>query len=691
MKKFSLIALRILPECNEGIQKVLKEGKPYFFNNKYIEGEDELVLNQFYSVPENFYSEKININAIVGKNGSGKSSVIETLLRLVNNLSFLLFKKEFESSLHEYPDLDTIYNLNAELFYEIVEVSNEGVQSSKLHCLRCNNDRVYINQGNGFIHLGEFDDLYAEKDGECLGELELTESLKILREFFFTIVSNYSFHAYNANDYINESSGKDINFGNPDDKKDRVWIDKVFHKNDGYLTPLVLNPYRDKGIIDVESEKNLTNFRLAFLFYYFHKQGIEFMDSYTFNSLSFKYNKEHVTEKYKIKNNKTSSKKEIIEVFIDDEKNDIFNFTLRCYDLKILNNDKLIDAYKYLVYKTFSISYKYPNYTNFIDKSQIQFNDYLINEDDKLEIKKLVDKILDDYSHTTLKIRQTINFIKYIADDIENSVIEDYNSLEQDYIQRTILEFSSHSKLNDIDKLLVSFPPPFYRIDINLFNSQNVPITFNHMSSGERQFLFYLSTLLYHLKNLDTVVDDSKSVHYNIVNIVLEEVELYFHPEYQRQFIQKLIHYLIQGNFTRIDYFNIVIATHSPFILSDIPKENIMFLEEGEQKDIDIDTFGANIHDLLRHSFFLRTGLMGDFSKDRINKIINDIEKDGQSEEEKDRLYKTIQLIGDNFIKEKIENRFLLRFYDDNKYKEKKIAEYKEKIKALENVQSTDI
>ena len=28
-----------------------------------------------------------------------------------------------------------------------------------------------------------------------------------------------------------------------------TWIDEMFHKNDGYMTPIVLNPYRFLGYI----------------------------------------------------------------------------------------------------------------------------------------------------------------------------------------------------------------------------------------------------------------------------------------------------------------------------------------------------------------------------------------------------------------------------------------------------------
>lgn len=126
----------------------------------------------------------------------------------------------------------------------------------------------------------------------------------------------------------------------------------------------------------------------------------------------------------------------------------------------------------------------------------------------------------------------------------------DFQNLTEDYIRYEPKNLQILEGLNTIHKEQVSMPPSFFDIRIELSKSDGAVIYFDKMSSGERQFLFYMSTILYHVRNLDSVVDDVESVHYNYVNIVLEEVELYFHPEYQRQFIDKLINYLKKVNLT---------------------------------------------------------------------------------------------------------------------------------------------
>ncbi|MFK8285380.1 ATP-binding protein [Capnocytophaga canis] len=84
---FKLLAIRPLKGCDKRFLKNLKEDKIYQFYNEYAfeqnaNGEVIDVKKDKSSVPENLYqladSElKINISALVGKNGSGKSSLLE--------------------------------------------------------------------------------------------------------------------------------------------------------------------------------------------------------------------------------------------------------------------------------------------------------------------------------------------------------------------------------------------------------------------------------------------------------------------------------------------------------------------------------------------------------------------------------------------------------------------------------------
>lgn len=43
--------------------------------------------------------------------------------------------------------------------------------------------------------------------------------------------------------------------------KKKFWIEALFHKNDGYRTPIVLNPFRERGNIDINVETELAEQR----------------------------------------------------------------------------------------------------------------------------------------------------------------------------------------------------------------------------------------------------------------------------------------------------------------------------------------------------------------------------------------------------------------------------------------------
>ena len=70
-----------------------------------------------------------------------------------------------------------------------------------------------------------------------------------------------------------------------------------------------------------------------------------------------------------------------------------------------------------------------------------------------------------------------------------------------------------------------------------------------------------------------------------------------------------------------------MIVTHSPFVLSDIPTQNILFLEKGGHKadKSEVASFGANIHTMLVNSFFLKGGAMGQFAKETIVRMIDQV------------------------------------------------------------------
>ena len=173
------------------------------------------------------------------------------------------------------------------------------------------------------------------------------------------------------------------------------------------------------------------------------------------------------------------------------------------------------------------------------------------------------------------------------------------------------------------------------------------------MSSGEQQMLYSLSYVVYHMKNAASNQNIQSGIPYRNINLLFDEAELYYHPEYQRQFIDKLLGILKRSHLeNEIDSINITIVTHSPFILSDIPNSNILALKEGKRESFKTNTLGANIYDLLNNQFFMDSAI-GSHVEEIIKEIIKDYylfqEDDSKKEEIKNKYLNTDSEAGNNF------------------------------------------
>ena len=101
---------------------------------------------------------------------------------------------------------------------------------------------------------------------------------------------------------------------------------------------------------------------------------------------------------------------------------------------------------------------------------------------------------------------------------------------------------------------------------------------------------------------------------------------------------------------------NILFVTHSPFILSDIPKCNVMFLQDGMVKnDMQENTFGSNIHSLLKNGFFLPNLPMGEFAYQKINHLFYLLNSgDFNPKTDLDDIYQQILLVGEPFLRSQL-------------------------------------
>jgi hypothetical protein len=93
-------------------------------------------------------------------------------------------------------------------------------------------------------------------------------------------------------------------------------------------------------------------------------------------------------------------------------------------------------------------------------------------------------------------------------------------------------------------------------------------------------------------------------------------------------------------------------------------------------------TFGANIHTLLSHSFFMKEGLMGEYARKKIEEIFDYLKNDKSLiTMKKKEVEPFINMIGEDILKEKLLMLFKIKNPKSNK---QKIKDLKKEIKRLE-------
>lgn len=115
--------------------------------------------------------------------------------------------------------------------------------------------------------------------------------------------------------------------------------------------------------------------------------------------------------------------------------------------------------------------------------------------------------------------------------------------------------------------------------------------------------------------------------------ILIDEPDLHLHLDWQRQYIQKLID--VFSTLPSDIKLHFIIATHSPFLISDLPTECIIALKKDNAWNTEVlklkknSTFWANFVDLIRNGFFFKDQmLMWSFAEEIIKKIAEDDRKE---------------------------------------------------------------
>lgn len=655
------------------VMKILRPNQTYWFYDGYEKDENGKCFRTSKATPYDFFqcgNTNISISSIVAENGMGKSSLLELYFRIINNVAYAL---------------------------------REGIPAHKNHLcfVRDIFARIIIEIDGNFSTIEQRDSqvIYQDQtkpESNWLFDFDVpkiephNEAKEKLKRLFYTIVINYSHYAYNVNDYVAEWN--DTNYDVNGTYEDTCWIASLFHKNDAYQTPIVLNPFRENGNIDINVEKELTHKRLF--------QLIMTNSQILYQILRNKHAKSFVFDVDDSLNpvgGHRFSSLRVLRMMVKMQlipsikggiaSRDVLNIGKRIlaawghvlgYNIEpkksedYWNDMDVVRTLNYIVYKTLKISITYSQYFKFRDCF-----------DDKTEVQDYVYNLKKDNSHITLKIRRCIAFLNFkhygtghyeeghiVGNEID---LDEFYGVLEKCIENTgkvygqlindspmkLYKDNAYKVFNwTLDELL---PAPSFKADIILEDCQQNLIRFSSLSSGEKQMIYSMCTVMYQLKNLDSVWENRAQdvVKYHNVNLVFDEIELYSHPKYQQMFIDMLLNSIQSMNFIGVHNINIIIATHSPFILSDLPSSNILCMIEGmpiqREKGIP-NSFCANIYDILSSRFFM-TKFVGDFASEKLKALVEKITmyRNHPTEELATEIETAISFYGDEYLRMKLE------------------------------------
>jgi len=236
-------------------------------------------------------------------------------------------------------------------------------------------------------------------------------------------------------------------------------------------------------------------------------------------------------------------------------------------------------------------------YTDATNQAEIHFNTFFLwfkNKED-LEIELKLDSDLNYQDYQLSLVRQAIT-----------SILPDYTDLK---VRRSRMQI--------------------------VLKKQDHELVLNQLSDGEKNLLVMVADIARRLAIANP--DPTKNALEGEGIILIDEIELHLHPQWQRDIIPRLT-----STFPNCQF---IVTTHSPQVLSNVKKENVFIVEDFQVYPADAYTFGRDSNSILSE-------LMG--VTERPVKIQNKLTEclykidDGQIEEAKILLHELSDLLGHN-------------------------------------------
>lgn len=304
------------------------------------------------------------------------------------------------------------------------------------------------------------------------------------------------------------------------------------------------------------------------------------------------------------------------------------------------------------------------NMKDFMRKS---FDEFLHPENIK-DIKKALKSYTEKKISIVLDGKKTL--INYAEDNLYDEVENNLTLIEKlsDFQNLIHEKYPNYNK----DSFFFDLRNESHRIVLEKFVDAYVKtmrltpflyMNWRPQSSGEEKFIEFYSRLYYNLSDYKRPVRNNENP--SELHIVVDEADLYLHPDWQRNWLFEFMNILeiiltklYSNNRPQVHLF---FSTHSPFIITDLSRDNITLLDLKENmktkvvNNHKISPFGANLYDLLSEGFFLKNSI-GALSEKYIEDLVRyrrgkyEFKPDENRDDVKDRMDFVLKSIGDPIV-----------------------------------------
>ena len=236
--------------------------------------------------------------------------------------------------------------------------------------------------------------------------------------------------------------------------------------------------------------------------------------------------------------------------------------------------------------------------------------------------------------YTDATNQYNINFETFFVWFKSNEDLEQETRLDGD------LDYQDY-QLKLVRKAIISILPDYTDLKVKrsrmqiVLKKQDHELVLNQLSDGEKNLLVMVADIARRLAIANP--DPTKNALEGEGIILIDEIELHLHPQWQRDIIPRLT-----STFPNCQF---IVTTHSPQVLSNVKKENVFIVEDFQVYPADAYTFGRDSNSILSE-------LMGVTERpvEIQNKLTECLYKidDGQIEEAKILLHELSDLLGHN-------------------------------------------